>query len=117
MPRGWTRKREREYETLKNELERDGRYPGREDEVAARIVNKQRRELGETGAARRAEHEGRAPDRGLPIRGYEHLTVAEVAKQIARLSPGEIRRLGEYERVHKNRASLLRTLDRALARH
>jgi hypothetical protein len=117
MPRGANAKREREYEELKSEFEREGRYPGREDEVAARIVNKQRRELGEAKEARRAEREGRHPDRSLPVAGYEHLTVAEVARRIGRLTPAEIRRLSEYERGHKNRVSLLRTLDRALARH
>ncbi len=48
MPRGASPKREREYEKLKDEFKDEHRYPGREEEVAARIVNKQRRENGET---------------------------------------------------------------------
>lgn len=48
MPRGSSLKREREYEKLKEEFKKDHRYPGREEEVAARIVNKQRKEAGET---------------------------------------------------------------------
>jgi len=48
MPRGASPKREREYEKLKAEFKHDHRYLGREEEVAARIVNKQRREAGET---------------------------------------------------------------------
>jgi hypothetical protein len=51
MPAGASPKREREYRTLKREFEREGRYPGREEEVAARIVNRQRAERGETKAA------------------------------------------------------------------
>jgi hypothetical protein len=42
MPRGASPKREREYEELKHRFKKEGRYKGRETEVAARIVNKQR---------------------------------------------------------------------------
>jgi len=48
MPAGTSPKREREYKKLVKEFKQDHRYPGREEEVAARIVNKQRREHGET---------------------------------------------------------------------
>ena len=48
MPTGASPKREREYKELKTEFKKEGRYRGREDEVAARIVNKQRSEHGET---------------------------------------------------------------------
>lgn len=48
MPRGASPKREREYKELEHKFEKEGRYPGREEEVAARIVNKQRAEAGET---------------------------------------------------------------------
>jgi len=47
MPRGSSPKREQEYETLKHAFKQDHRYPGREEEVAARIVNKQRKQAGE----------------------------------------------------------------------
>jgi len=48
MPRGASPKREREAKKLETEFKKEHRYPGREDEVAARIVNKQRAEHGET---------------------------------------------------------------------
>jgi hypothetical protein len=48
MPRGSSQKREREYDKLKTEFKKENRYPGREEEVAARIVNKQRKHVGET---------------------------------------------------------------------
>jgi len=48
MPRGASPKREREYNKLEKKFKQEGRYPGREEEVAARIVNKQRAESGET---------------------------------------------------------------------
>ena len=48
MPRGASPKREREYKKIEKQLEKEGRYKGREKEVAARIVNKQRAKAGET---------------------------------------------------------------------
>jgi hypothetical protein len=48
MPAGANRKREREYQEMKDEFGTEHRYPGREEEVAARIVNKQRAVAGET---------------------------------------------------------------------
>lgn len=48
MPIGASPKREREYKEIKARLKEEHRYPGREEEVAARIVNKQRAEHGET---------------------------------------------------------------------
>lgn len=51
MPRGSSAKREREYEELKDKFEKSGRYGARADEVAARIVNKQRSQYGETKRA------------------------------------------------------------------
>jgi hypothetical protein len=48
MPTGASPKREREYEKLKRKFKQEGRYEGREEEVVARIVNKQRAESGET---------------------------------------------------------------------
>src|SRR6266568_3018388 len=48
MPRGASPKRERQYEDIKQSAKKSGRYGGRAEEVAARTVNKIRREKGET---------------------------------------------------------------------
>lgn len=48
MPTGSSPKREHEYKEIEEKLKQEHRYPGREEEVAARIVNKQRAEHGET---------------------------------------------------------------------
>ena len=48
MPRGVSPKREHEYKKIEKKFEKEGRYKGREKEVAARIVNKQRAKSGET---------------------------------------------------------------------
>jgi hypothetical protein len=48
MPKGASPKREREYKEIEHKFKEEGRYKGREEEVAARIVNKQRAQSGET---------------------------------------------------------------------
>ena len=64
MPKGWSSKDERKYEHIKESNEDRGISEGRAEEIAARTVNKARRE------------EGRTPNRttqgtGNPNRGYE----------------------------------------------
>jgi hypothetical protein len=48
-PRGVKKpKRKRQYKKVLSAIKREGRYRGRQKEVAARIVNKTRRRKGET---------------------------------------------------------------------
>ncbi len=114
MPRGASAKREREYEELVDRFEEEGRYEGREEEVAARIVNKQRAEFSETQEAKAKDREGTSPDRNLPIDHYDHLTVDEIERKLGNLSTGEIRKIRSYEQEHKNRKTLMEQLDRCL---
>lgn len=81
MPRGASPKREREYRELKQKFKKSGRYKGREEEVASRIVNKQRAEYGETKGAKARDHRGKSPDRDLPVDDYQHLTADQVGKK------------------------------------
>jgi hypothetical protein len=61
MPRGASPKRERQYKKIEQKLEREGRYKGREEEVAARIVNKQRAKSDETkGTKKKSARKKRA---------------------------------------------------------
>jgi hypothetical protein len=54
-PRGVkSRKRGRQYKKVLKSIKREGRYKGRQKEVAARIVNKTRRRKGESRGGRRA---------------------------------------------------------------
>jgi hypothetical protein len=110
MPAGASPKREREYEELKQEFKQEGRYKGREEEVASRIVNKQRRRFGETKQAKRKDRKGKSPDRNLPIDNYEHLTVDQIARQLDDLSGKQINAIERYEKKHKNRKTLLEKL-------
>lgn len=52
MPKAWSAKRERQYEHVKESEEKQGRTEKRAKEIAARTVNKQRAQAGETRSAR-----------------------------------------------------------------
>ncbi|MEX2263826.1 MAG: hypothetical protein WD696_17865 [Bryobacteraceae bacterium] len=103
MPRGASPKRERQYEELKDEFHQSGRYRGREEEVASRIVNKQRARYGETKAEKQKDREGKSPDRNLPIKDYQRLTIPQIKKRAANLSPAQKQQIKRYEERHKNR--------------
>lgn len=113
MPTGASAKREREYDELKRQFKKEGRYKGREEEVAARIVNKQRAQYGETKKERRKDRRGESPDRNLPISDYQHLTVPQISRKLDDLSKSEIREIERYEKKHKNRKTLLEKLSAA----
>jgi hypothetical protein len=48
MPSGWTKKDERQYEHIKDSEKEAGRSTEKAKEIAARTVNKHRREEGRT---------------------------------------------------------------------
>jgi len=71
MPKAWSNKDERKYEHIKESARDDGKSESRAKEIAARTVNKGRRE------------EGRTPNSttqgtGNPNRSYEDRTVKEL---------------------------------------
>jgi len=67
MPRGASPKRERQYKHIKQSAKKSGRYGGRAEEVAARTVNKIRREKGET-KSQRSSGKKKAPSRSSSSR-------------------------------------------------
>lgn len=114
MPAGASRKREREYAKLERDFKREHRYPGREAEVAARIVNKQRRELHETPAARSRQREDRDDDHALAIRHYAQLTIEQATRRLDGLSQTELQQVRRFESSHRNRKGMLGAIDRKL---
>ncbi|WP_215404252.1 hypothetical protein [Janthinobacterium sp. JC611] len=114
MPVGASPRREREFKQLEKEFKQEGRYPGREEEVAARIVNKQRAQAGETRAAperkKASSPASDAPASDLPIAGYQHLTVAQIRDRLGGLSDAQRQRLHAYEVAHKKRKGVLQAL-------
>jgi hypothetical protein len=110
MPRGASPKREREYNALKSRFKKERRYKGREEEVAARIVNKQRREYGETKGEKQKDKEGKSPDRNLPISNYQHLTIPQIRSKAGDLSAKQKKQVLQYEKTHKNRKGVISLL-------
>lgn len=111
MPAGASKKREREYKKLKKKFTEHGRYNGREEEVASRIVNKQRKQYGETKKAKSKDKRGESPDKGLPIDNYDHLTAGQVKQRRKNLSGQEKRKIRQYEKKHKNRNTVLSAIE------
>jgi len=115
MPRGASPKREQEYQKLKQKFHESGRYKGREEEVASRIVNKQRAQYGETKTEKKKDQEGRSPDRTLPINDYQQLTVPQIKRRMDDLSRGQLKSIKRYEEKHKHRKTLLDAIDKKMA--
>ena len=61
MPRAWSRKRERQYEHIKEGLREQGRPEDLAEEIAARTVNKARAQAGEAETASRTSVEDKSP--------------------------------------------------------
>lgn len=107
MPRAVSPKREREYNELEEKFEKEGRYKGREEEVAARIVNKQRKESGET-----RDQKDKNAGAALPITNYQQLTVSDIRSRLDELNAAQLRKLRSFEAAHKNRKGVLQALER-----
>jgi hypothetical protein len=58
--------------------------------------------------------ESEVTEGGFPIRNYDDLTVEEVGEQLDSLSAAEIREVRAYEKLHKNRETLIEQFDRKL---
>jgi hypothetical protein len=61
-----------------------------------------------TDEAKQARKGSQAP----PLKGYDDLSVEEVEEKVIRLSKEEIREVRDYEKGHKNRKTLIESLDR-----
>jgi len=104
MLRGASPKRQREFLKLERQFKKEHRYPNREKEVAARIVNKQRKLFGETKDAKEKDN---YPDNNLPIKNYHKLTIPQIVNRLNSLSDGEIRSIRTYELNNKNRHGVI----------
>lgn len=95
MPRGWSDKDERKYEHIKESARERGEPAERAEEIAARTVNKGRREAGRTpnrttqGTGNpRSRLEARSKDelynraKELGIEGRSRMTKAELIREI-----------------------------------
>ena len=92
MPRGWSDKDERQYEHVKESSKKRGVKTGRAKEIAARTVNKQRRE------------ESRTPNRstqgtGNPTRGLEDRSKQELYNRARQLDISGRSKMSKQELV------------------
>ena len=72
MPQqGWTKKRERQYEHIKEGLEDRGRSEEKAAEIAARTVNKERARAGEAEQASKASLDDISSGRRGGLRSHE----------------------------------------------
>ena len=71
MPQqGWSKKRERQYEHIKEGLEERGRPEGTAEEIAARTVNKERARAGESRTASRTSTDDLSSSRRGGLRSH-----------------------------------------------
>ena len=73
MPQAWSKKRERQYEHIKDSAQKRGKSSRRAKEIAARTVNKSRREEGETQSGKKTTSGTGNPNRGLEERSKQEL--------------------------------------------
>jgi hypothetical protein len=72
MPRGpWSRKRERQYEHIRDGLEDRGRSEDEAEEIAARTVNKERARSGEAKESSRLSREDVSSGRRGGLRSHK----------------------------------------------
>jgi hypothetical protein len=90
----------------------DREDPSAENEFAATVGANSPAEPVEAGGLT----VGDTPGRGLPIDGYERLTVRQVLAHLNAMPTAEIRQIRDYEQSHRRRKTLLVHLERRLQR-
>src|SRR3954466_1676202 len=107
MPQAWSRKRERQYEHIKDGLEERGRSERKAEEIAARTVNKERARAGEAKTASRTSVDDISSSRRGGLRSHSG-SGGRTYDQLR----NEAREKGVNGRSKMNKAQLLRAVDR-----
>jgi polyhydroxyalkanoate synthesis regulator phasin len=88
------------------------------DEVGNRAEDARKKAVGAVdtplATADRARRKARVP--GFPISAYDQLSIRQVESRLSELSRDELRKVRAYERSHKARKGLLRSIDRRLSK-
>ncbi len=98
MPKSWSQKDERKYEKIKRSQLQRGVSESRAEEIAARTVNRQRRESGRTPKRRTA-------GTGNPNRPLEERTVVELRNRASELSISGRSRMNKRELIEAIRGA------------
>ena len=108
MPqRAWSKKRERQYEHIKEGLEEQGRSEDLAEEIAARTVNKERARRGEAKTASRSSVKDMSSSRRGGLRSHKG-PGGRTKEQLY----NEARRKGIKGRSRMNKAQLARAVGR-----
>jgi hypothetical protein len=108
MPKEWTSKQERKYEHIKEGYEEQGKPPKKAKEIAARTVNKERAQRGQSKTASRSS----VKDMPSSKRGGQRSGTARPKGRTREQLYNEARQRGIDGRSKMNKAQL----ERAIAR-
>jgi hypothetical protein len=106
MPAAWTKKRERQYDHIREGLERRGDSEGLAEEIAARTVNKQRARSGEAKTASKSSTDDISSGRRGGLRSHKG-PGGRTRDQLY----AEARRQGISGRSKMNKEQLLKAVD------
>jgi hypothetical protein len=107
MPAGSSRKRERQYQHIKESAKRRGESTGRAEEIAARTVNKERARSGEARSRSRTSTQDMSSSRRGGLRSHRGAGGPTKAQLYA-----EARSRGVKGRSSMSKAQLARALGR-----
>jgi plasmid stabilization system protein ParE len=108
MPQGaWSKKRERQYEHIKESVKKRGRSEDVAEEIAARTVNKERAQTGESRTASRTSTDDISSGRRGGLRSHRGVG-GRTFKQLYE----EARRMGLEGRSKMNKRALEKAVDK-----
>jgi hypothetical protein len=107
MLRGFSPKRERQYEHIRDRAKQRGESPGRAKEIAARTVNKERARAGESKTASRTSKQDMSSSRRGGLRSHRGTQGPTYAQLYS-----EARKRGVKGRSSMSKAQLARALGR-----
>jgi plasmid stabilization system protein ParE len=109
MPQeAWSKKRERQYEHIKDSLEDRGTSEGKAEEIAARTVNKERARTGEAKQSSRLSRTDLSSGRRGGLRSGTDRPKGRTKEQLY----NEAKRMGIEGRSRMSKAQLQRAVDR-----
>jgi hypothetical protein len=108
VPREWTAKQERKYEHIKESVKSRGSSTEKAEEIAARTVNKERAQKGQTKAASRTSTEDISSSRRGGLRSGTNRPKGRTKEQLY----NEARQRGIEGRSKMSKSQLERAVDR-----